>query len=290
MKKTYKFEIPQNKELKSANTRVEDGKLFVDVEFQEKFDPKDGDFLYCKDCGVFICRGNSPYEGTLRAYIGINRGGELVEQPELFLNTTYWCWMGDCRYATPEEKAAFLERLEKKCHKKWNSEKKCLEDIYIPKFGDIVRIDHPDINEYKRQYVISIFPDKEVPNTSVSGFFDICGIDMDGNLFFEGKAYYNYGYVSPASESEKQELFSKLEDVGLRWNSETKSFENIRWRAGQLCEYYSIDSNYTIKRYVESFSIEDFKRYTNGNYFRTPEAAQKVADQIKDIFKKSKVE
>lgn len=49
MKKTYKFELPQNKELKSANTRVEDGKLFVDVEFQEKFDPKDGDFLYCEN-------------------------------------------------------------------------------------------------------------------------------------------------------------------------------------------------------------------------------------------------
>lgn len=56
MKKTYKFELPQNKELKSANTRVEDGKLFVDVEFQEKFDPKDGDFIYCDKCPIeFSC-------------------------------------------------------------------------------------------------------------------------------------------------------------------------------------------------------------------------------------------
>lgn len=29
MKKTYKFELLQNKKLKSANTRVEDGKLLI---------------------------------------------------------------------------------------------------------------------------------------------------------------------------------------------------------------------------------------------------------------------
>lgn len=176
MKKTYKLELPQNKELKSANTRVEDGKLFVDVEFQEKFDPKDGDFLYCKDCGVFICRGNSPYEGSLRAYIGINRGGELVEQPELFLNTTYWCWMGDCRYATPEEKAAFLEKLEKKCHKKWNPEKKCLEDIYIPKFGDIVHLELKDNDLYASKGTIVVIDNwKEISSTQyekLNSYFD----------------------------------------------------------------------------------------------------------------------
>lgn len=283
MKKTYKFELPQNKEVEISNTRVEDGKLFVEVEFKERFEPKDGDFLV-GNTGIFICKIGEK-DNQIYAYAGVDNGKVCVNVEGII-----WNLRSNCRYATTEEKAAFLERLEKGFHKKWNPEKKCLEDIYIPKFGDIVRIDYPDNNEHKRQYVISIFPDKEVPNTSVNYFFDICKIDMDGNLFFEGEACYNYGYVSPASESEKQELFKKLEKLGIRWNSETKKFEDIRWRAGQLCEYYSIDFNYTIKRYVESFSIEDFKRYTNGNYFRTPEAAQKVADQIKDIFKKSKVE
>lgn len=288
MKKTYKFELPQNKELKSANTRVEDGKLFVDVEFQEKFDPKDGDFLYCEKCGVFICRSNSPYEGTLRAYVGIGSRGQIVEQPELFVSETYWCWINHCRYATPEEKSAFLERLEKECHKKWNPEKKCLEDIYIPKFGDIVHLELKDNDLYaSKGTIISIYPNKEM-TTDLNGFFDIFNLGHYGEII--NKVGANVKSIRLASELEKNKLFNKLAEVGKRWNEETKQLEDIRWRAGQLCEYYSIDFNYTIKRYVESFSIEDFKRYTNGNYFRTPEAAQKVADQIKDIFKKSKVE
>lgn len=224
----------------------------------------------------------------MRAYIGINRGGELVEQPELLLYTTYWCWMEDCRYATPEEKSAFLERLEKECHKKWNPEKKCLEDIYIPKFGDIVHLELKDNDLYaSKGTIISIYPNKEM-TTDLNGFFDIFNLGHYGEII--NKVGANVKSIRLASELEKNKLFNKLAEVGKRWNEETKQLEDIRWRAGQLCEYYSIDFNYTIKRYVESFSIEDFKRYTNGNYFRTPEAAQKVADQIKDIFKKSKVE
>lgn len=34
----------------------------------------------------------------------------------------------------------------------------------------------------------------------------------------------------------------------------------------------------------------DDVRYESGNYFRTYEAAKKVADQIKEIFKNSKAE
>lgn len=130
MEKTYKFTLPQNKEVEKTNIRVENGEVFVDVELKDKFEPKDGDFLYCEGSGVFIAM-DSPYKGTLIAYVGINNSGEINPL------APYWCQENNCRFATSEEKNAFLERLEKECHKRWNEEKKCLEDIYVPKFGNI---------------------------------------------------------------------------------------------------------------------------------------------------------
>lgn len=48
-----------------------------------------------------------------------------------------WTPAEGCRFATQEEKSAFLERLDKEFHKKWNAEKKKLEDIrWTPKKGD----------------------------------------------------------------------------------------------------------------------------------------------------------
>lgn len=86
MGKTCEFILPQNKEVQNTKVRVENGEVFVDVEFKEKFDPKDGDFLYCENCGVFICRSNSPYEGTLRAYVGINSRGKYQNNRNCLLH------------------------------------------------------------------------------------------------------------------------------------------------------------------------------------------------------------
>ena len=284
MKKTYKFELPQSKELKSANTRVEDGKIFVDVEFKDKFHPNDGDFLVDKIYGcITIIYKSTNEDGAVISYAGL---GSCYATKETKVG---WGYTNDFRFATPEEKAAFLERLEKECHKKWNPEKKCLEDIYVPKFGDIVRIDHPDIHKYKRQYVISIFPDKKVPNTCTSGFFDICGLDMNGNVFFD-TAYYNYGYVTPASESEKQELFDKLAEFGKWWNPETKKLEDVRWIPNFNEGYYFVNRRICIEKIYNVQSVLDKEMIEKGNCFKTVEAAQKVADKIKEIFKNSKVE
>lgn len=288
MKKTYKFTIPQDKEVLSNNVRIENGQVLVDVELKKKFQPKDGDFVITDMNGIYIYNSNYKTECGLNGFyagISIAKGVSISNGRKGFAKAI--------RYATPKEKADFLARLEKECHKTWNAEKKCLEDVYVPKFGDIVRIEHPDCNiKYKRQHVISIFPNKEVPTKSVSGFFDIAAIDMNGNIRVgdESHSYYNHGFVKKASEAEKQELFSKLAEVGKRWNAETKQLEDIRWRAekGEVFHYVSGS--------LEVLSLQDSRgrvsdgMYKVGNYFRTPEAAKKVADQIKDIFKNSKME
>lgn len=92
-----------------------------------------------------------------------------------------------------------------------------LKDKFEPKSGDIVRIEYPEAKSYKRNYVISIFPDKEVPKGSVNRFFDIATVNMDGNINIKHSlAAYNIDHVYIASPSEKKELFDKLAEVGKR--------------------------------------------------------------------------
>lgn len=192
--------------------------------------------------------------------------------------------------ASESEKKKLYEKLAQG-GKKWNEEKKCLEDIYEPKFGDIVCIEYPDAEGYLRQYVISIFPDKEIPNKSESRFFDIAFIDMEGRLRIDSGAYYNHGYVREATIAEKQELFDKLKEVGKRFNPETKQIEDIRFMPHDGEQYWFItDFSEVVYTRYNSNNNADYFRATSNNCFKTEDAAKKVADQIKKIFKNSKAE
>lgn len=282
MKKTYKFNLPQSKEVEKTNIRVENGQILVDVELKDKFEPKDGDFCISETGLIFIYK-KSCYESA-QSYIGID------SYRQISLVSCYYNIKKNSRYATEAEKSAFLERLEKEYQKKWNAETKELEDIYIPKFGDIVRIGTPN-KVFKRDYIISIFPNKDIPKNSVSGFFNIAGVNLNGDVWIGGfGGYYNSADIREATESEKQELFDKLAKVGKRWNAETKTLEDIRWMPNLNEKYYFIDSRLHIAfaYYTSSFSEKDMINI--GNCFHTLEAAQKVADQIKEIFKNSKAE
>lgn len=132
MKKTYKYQLPQNKEVKGTNVRIENGEILVDVEFEEKFEPKDGDFCISDNGYVFIFKNeftSNHFERSASCYYGIDANGNLD------YNLFYIIEHG--RYATEQEKANFLERLEKEYHKRWNAETKQLEDIrWKPKEGE----------------------------------------------------------------------------------------------------------------------------------------------------------
>ena len=134
MGKTYKFTLPQNKEVENTNVRVENGEVLVEVEFKEKFEPKDGDFLSTEDGRVFIY--NNRYTSVqYGAYCGVDIYNNLIISDSPLLSG--WTGKKGCRYATPEEKADFLKRLESEKHLRWNAEKKCLEDIrWKPNNGD----------------------------------------------------------------------------------------------------------------------------------------------------------
>lgn len=133
MKKTYRFTLPQNKEVENTNLRVENGEVIVDIELKERFEPKDGDFLVSSRGKVFIYTGLST-RIRYGAYCGVNSNNNIDICHPL---SSGWTNKEGCRYATPEEKADFLKRLEGEKHLRWNAEKKCLEDTrWKPKKGE----------------------------------------------------------------------------------------------------------------------------------------------------------
>ena len=95
----------------------------------------------------------------------------------------------------------------------------------------------------------------------------------------------------PATEAEKQRLFDALAKQGKRWNAEKKCIEDLpRWRAEVGFDYYLIERDLTIRTQKDlRWNIDD-SIHNAGNYFRTHEAAEKVAEQIREIFKNSKAE
>lgn len=97
--------------------------------------------------------------------------------------------------------------------------------------------------------------------------------------------------MRPANEEEKQRLFDALAKEGKRWNAETKQIEDLpRWRAKRGDMYYTITRNFTVDIYPEDGEATDEELHFACNYFKTREAAEKVAEQIREIFKNSKAE
>ena len=102
--------------------------------------------------------------------------------------------------------------------------------------------------------------------------------------------YNNAEYIRPATEAEKKLLIDKLAEVNKRWNAEKKCLEDVRWRAkkGELYRWVSADGY--VKESTDEHGECDNCYYKSGNYFKTEEAAEKVAEQIREIFKNSKAE
>lgn len=132
---------------------------------------------------------------------------------------------------------------------------------YVPKFGDIVRVDSPRMGT-KRYYYICIMPDKEIPEHIDNDFFDIANVNK--GVFLSFSCGYNIDLrLSPASESEKQELFDKLAEVGKRWNAEKKCLEDIPQELN-LCEILK-DCPKGTKFYTDVFGDVFFHRIKLSN-------------------------
>lgn len=94
-----------------------------------------------------------------------------------------------------------------------------------------------------------------------------------------------------ATEAEKQELINALAKEGKYWNAEKMCIDELpRWRANKGECYFYVNRFTNINLMKDYRDDVDAGLYSLSNYFKTEEAAQKVADQIREIFKNSKVE
>lgn len=160
-------------------------------------------------------------------------------------------------------------------------------DRYVPKFGDIVRVNCPG-----GRYLIAIMPDKHLEGDYDDDFFDIASLNFIGDLIMKNeKCGLKRGdNIVPASEEEKNRLFDKMKEAGYRWNAETKKVERIRWRAKMLGGYFFIGSRFCIDMDIDCNTTMSNARWESGNYFRTKEAAEAARDKILAILKDSPAE
>ena len=109
-------------------------------------------------------------------------------------------------------------------------------------------------------------------------------IQQDGILFNSSYSLWNELYTwRLATEEEKQLLFDKMKEQGLRWNAEEKRVEKIRWKAGYGKEYYYVKTDLTIYSTTELGDYIDVGHYDALNYFRTSEQVEEAAKRVKEV-------
>lgn len=144
-----------------------------------------------------------------------------------------------------------------------------------PKDGDVIAFGDRGLGIFKEY--------------GVSGHTDYVVL-LDGNIRL-CESYWIRDNLRPATESEKQRLFDALTKAGKRWNAEKKCIEYLpRWRQKHDECYYFIDSELNVSYQPDVRCKTDNNRHEAGNYFKTKKAAERVASQIREIFKKSKAE
>jgi hypothetical protein len=89
-----------------------------------------------------------------------------------------------------------------------------------------------------------------------------------------------------ATEEEKQLLFDKMKEQGLRWNAEEKRVEEIRWRAKEGEGYYHLDALFTVQYRIYKDCFSDREMVKKYNHFRTKDLAKEAAEVVKEALRK----
>ena len=112
-------------------------------------------------------------------------------------------------------------------------------------------------------------------------------IKQDGTLFNSSYSLWNELHTwRLATDEEKQLLFDKMKEQGLRWNAEEKRVEKIRCRAKKDGRYHFLTSFLTTITTSEVGDYTDTSRYNAFNYFKTEEQAKKAAELVKETLRK----
>lgn len=273
MKKQYKIQLPKGKKVTMTNVDFEDGVMTVNVELENRTNFHEA--IHNEVCGVFG-KINNEWKEVLKA------NGVTKEKIEEMAKESIKELEKDCPDIWDKIIQGYIEAISGKKEQK-----------YEPKDGDFIFV-KSRLKPYVTKYsYIGIFHDI-IKDDGCSPILLMYASLKDESRLVCGNSiepYNNAEYIRPATEAEKKLLIDKLAEVNKRWNPRTKSIEVVRWRAEKNKEYYYVTPTYydvdqTFDRYA---SIDD-GYYNMGNYFKTREAAEKVAEQIRNILKNSKSE
>ena len=137
--------------------------------------------------------------------------------------------------------------------------------------------------------VVFIFKEDELKQKDNKNGYYVCLTDDYVIDVFTKDSLSFCGYKEDArlaTEEEKQTLFDKMKEQGLRWNAEEKRVEKIRWRAEEGEDYYYFANQGTIMKCEEDYSLLDANRHEFGNYFRTKEQTKEATKRVKETLHK----
>lgn len=150
------------------------------------------------------------------------------------------------------------------------------------KDGDILTL-------LRNNKIVFIFKEDELKQKDNRNGYYVChtadyviDVPTKGSLFFCG----HKKDVRLATEDEKQFLFDKMKEQGLRWNAEEKRVEKIRWRAKKYEKYYFFDANLLVRSIDDTYSTFDNELWDALNSFRTKEYTAEAAKRVKEVLRK----
>ena len=92
--------------------------------------------------------------------------------------------------------------------------------------------------------------------------------------------------VRHATNEEKQFLFDKMKEQGLRWNAKEKRVDKIRWRAKKGYIYHRLTCYLRSTNEREDYDTWNQKCHDSYNYFHTEEQTKEAARRVKETLRK----
>ena len=92
--------------------------------------------------------------------------------------------------------------------------------------------------------------------------------------------------IRHATEEEKQLLFDKMKEQGLKWNAEEKRVEKLRWRAKKGYIYHRLTCYLRSTNEREDYDTWNQKCHDSYNYFHTEEQTKEAAKRVKETLRK----
>lgn len=179
-----------------------------------------------------------------------------------------------------------------------NVELQCGDTITIPEGCKAIVKDGSVVFEKEEKEEVQEFKDGDVLTSIFNGQnvifkeMEKCGTFA---VYYNDLGSVNYGWIIDsfrhATEEEKQQLFGKMKEQGLKWNAEDKRVEKIRWRAKYGEEYWYVTSSCSVagdfmreeNSLTGAGAVEDWSGY---NHFRKKAQAKEAAKRVKETLKK----